>query len=342
MSFGFQPYEDVRLPSWDQEPRRRNAIAQIQIRPDLGFVLYNGVSYPTLSAALAAGLGTFNNATVVRYAMDASQSFAANILREYGGIILYEPASTNLVPLSRISGGWGVGNAAITINGAIRPDGLMQCSILTENAAVGTDHYCVQNPAFPLTIQRYRCSAFVKRGTVGNRNVSMQFWTSTFSGGSGNDTNLTDGSNISGYAFGDLANWVGGSVAAPNGFYRINSAIDCTVAAPGGFVAYLKTLEPPNNTNYNGDGVSFNDYWGFNVELAGTGYFLNNPSSFINTGAGNEVRLADALVINVPVGLTTLTITFDDNTTQVIVTGAGAYALPTNINRPFIKKMIWT
>jgi hypothetical protein len=87
----------------------------------------------------------------------------------------------------------------------------------------------------------------------------------------------------------------------------------------------------------NGSGTV--DIWGDQQEntLAN-----NRPSSFIDSGASNTNRAADVVTWTVPAGVTSLTYTFDDGSTQVVSVSPGAYTFPTNLNRQQIKYVDYT
>jgi hypothetical protein len=63
----------------------------------------------------------------------------------------------------------------------------------------------------------------------------------------------------------------------------------------------------------------------------------NPASTFIPTGSAGTTRAADQLTFTIPSGTTTLIYTFDDNSTQEVAVSAGAYTVPTNLNRARIK-----
>ncbi len=70
------------------------------------------------------------------------------------------------------------------------------------------------------------------------------------------------------------------------------------------------------------------------VELGATA-----SSRILTTGAA-ATRAADELSFVIPSGVSALRYTFDDNTTQDVSVGAGAYTVPTDLNRPHIKRII--
>ncbi len=62
-------------------------------------------------------------------------------------------------------------------------------------------------------------------------------------------------------------------------------------------------------------------------------------SSVILTTGSVATRAADQLSFNVPSGISTLRYVFDDSSTQDVAVSAGAYTVPTNLNRPHLKSI---
>lgn len=62
-------------------------------------------------------------------------------------------------------------------------------------------------------------------------------------------------------------------------------------------------------------------------------------TSFILTTGAAATRAADALSFTIPAGVTRLRYTFDDNSTQDVAVTAGAYTVPTDLNRAHIKRI---
>ena len=66
----------------------------------------------------------------------------------------------------------------------------------------------------------------------------------------------------------------------------------------------------------------------------------SNVTSYIPTTTAAVTRAADSAVLTIPAGIGHLTFTFDDNTTQLVTVSAGSYTVPTNLNRPNIKRIV--
>ncbi|MDR3424003.1 MAG: hypothetical protein P4M13_02845 [Alphaproteobacteria bacterium] len=73
--------------------------------------------------------------------------------------------------------------------------------------------------------------------------------------------------------------------------------------------------------------------WGAQQEVASKG------TSYIPTTSAAATRAADALSFTIPSGIGNLIYTFDDNSTQTVAVSAGAYTVPTNLNRAWIKRI---
>lgn len=64
--------------------------------------------------------------------------------------------------------------------------------------------------------------------------------------------------------------------------------------------------------------------------------------SYVPTTTTASTRAADGLTLNLPAGTHTLTYTFDDGSTQVVVGASGSYPVPTDLSRPVIRRITAT
>lgn len=89
--------------------------------------------------------------------------------------------------------------------------------------------------------------------------------------------------------------------------------------------------------------------FGLGVDTATTGtVIMSRPqmeinvakaSSYIPTTSSAVTRAADQLSLDIPAGIASLLYTFDDDSTQELAAAAGDYMVPTNLNRPIIKRI---
>lgn len=78
--------------------------------------------------------------------------------------------------------------------------------------------------------------------------------------------------------------------------------------------------------------------WGNQLEAVSS---LNDRvSSYIKTTSSSATRAADQLSFSIPNGMTSLRYIFDDGSRQDVAVSAGAYTVPTNLNRSHIKRII--
>jgi hypothetical protein len=146
-------------------------------------------------------------------------------------------------------------------------------------------------------------------GQVG---YSVQTYGSGFSGGSASITNVGNGFYRCTFTFTSDAG------TALNMFVQLDSTTGY------GFTT----------TTYTGNGTSGAVIYGAQLEQT------SSPTSYIPTTSSSATRAADSASFTIPSGTGHLTYTFDDNSTQTVAVSPGAYTIPTNLNRPWIKTIV--
>ncbi len=241
--------------------------------------------------------------------------------------ILIEPSATNLVYPSLPQTSWGPYGSSydtLTANAGTAPDGTTTALKLTEGN--GNSQHIINSPdiiSFQ-SGQTYIASMFMKAGT--NYITSLNF----------------AGSVTTKYAVYDLnsGSVVGGTyisagiINCGNGWYFVwftfNSAATIsshiTIASAGNNPSYVRggTFIGSGNTTYFADANVVN---------------ASSVTSDIPTTTAPATRAADDLSFTIPSGVSQLTYTFDDNSTQNVSVSPGVYHVPTNLNRRWIKRI---
>lgn len=302
----------------------------------LGFDFTSGAlpSGATLTRASAA-YRTNSSGLMVQEAINVARFDYDPITHASRGILI-EPAATNLALQSQSLNvaPWGPGgggsNPGITANSTTAPDGTTTADTITPGTTTGNQHL-TQNITLP-GANNYTVSGFFKPNTYTKAGLGAQ------------------GTGLFPYAFFDL---IAGSVAfqaasittatitpiASGWFY-------CTITLPvdSGHLANAQHswayTAGGNTVGFTGNGTSNGYAWQYQVEA---GSVATSP---IVTTSAAATRAADVLTLNwgslgVPNGTYTLRYTFDDNSTQDVstVVSGGTSTVPTNLNRPWIKKV---
>ena len=308
----------------------------------------NGVLYPTFADFLADGGGTFTRASA-GYDLRGFQSFAIDTPRITNYGLLLEPAATNLMIQSNLATGWTNDNSTISANSVAAPDGTTTAATITENGSTSVHGAIRQLSALSLSNgSRYILSVYAKR-TVGTRNLATQLFKSSFGASGYAGTNLANGALAyaaavtgSGWTVGEHS-----SMAAANSFYRAGvSVVSDADTGPQPTFRFLNGAGNPDyfvEVSYAGDSASAVALWCAQLELAAaSGYFAHKPSSPILTTTAAASRSADALAINIPDGLTSALVTFDDDSTQTVNGLSGTWNVPTTLDRPEIKSIVFS
>jgi len=226
-------------------------------------------------------------------------------------IILNELAATNLLLRSQEfdNAAWFKLNSTVSGNVTLAPDNTMTADKLVENTANAM--HSVLPLAFPAVVSGsiYTLTVFAKaaeRTRIYLRDNNRTFGGAYF--------NLSNGTIIS-----TEANVITSSITPfTNGWYRCRVTYQTTTTSAN---AQVRLINTGTNDTYLGDGVSGAFIWQADLVLG------SNASSPIITTAAATTRNADVITVTPPVGVTLITTTFEDGSTNEIVP-SGTFTIP--------------
>lgn len=237
--------------------------------------------------------------------------------------LLIEPAATNVFLRSEEfdNTSWAKLNATVTANAATAPDGTTTAEKFLEDATNG--QHRLQQPINVVSGTVYTCTVFAKAAERTWLGIAF----SQVVGGNPTSFNLSNGT---------IGTTQAGHTAEvtpfPNGWYRLRLTVTANATASAAFRFFIQTAD--NVFSYAGN--------------AANGLFLTDAqhetgaagTSYIVTTTATVSRAADVLSFTVPAGVTALRFTFDNLTTQDVSVSAGAYTVPTNLNRSRIRSIV--
>ena len=199
---------------------------------------------------------------------------------------LIEGAATNLLTYSEQfdNAAYYNGRASISANTTVAPDGATTADRLIEDSTASASHYGALRDLTLADNTDYTFSVYLKAGT--RRYAILQFLPKT-----GSDRRF----------WVDLTNGVSGSTfASPvatslqdvgGGWYRASITVN---SASGGTTpqAWIGMSDTDAQISYSGDGSSYFDIWGIQIEAGSA------PSSYIATTSSTVTRAADAVTIS--------------------------------------------
>lgn len=290
---------------------------------------YNGTSYASVATLLSASGSTFARELAAYYTDSAGAMtlVSTGTLRRGDKGMLYEASSSNVCTRSEDSGFWTVSGTSKTADNLTSPAGSSTADTIYELATTAAHN--VQKSITVTAGQLYRAAVLINAVNI----TSLQIrFTATGVTNPYRNFDLT-GSGALGSS--------GGTGFTNAGIERLGSGVwyRCWVEfTPTGTSATWYLSFNNNNTSaalspsYLGDVAKAFGVWGAQLEPT-------TLTSYIPTTTAAVTRPADALSIVLPTGTHDLTVTFDDDSTQALTGLSGTYALPTTLNRPYIKRI---
>lgn len=243
-----------------------------------------------------------------------------------GPYLLYEPQRTNLVTRATAiqDAAWTKQRLTATGNVITSPDGATTTTLLVEDTS--TNSHRTYSAAYSATAAvTYTASIFAKPK---ERTLAAMNYDLLGSGAPFNAFyNLSTPSVTSAGA--DVS---AGVQAINNGFARLFATSVSNVTNLKALGFYI--VQTAGVLSYTGDGTSGLYAWGGQIEEG------VEATSFIPTTTAAVTRGADTLSFSIPSGVSSLTYTFDDDSTQVVSVSPGAYSVPNTLDRWGIKSIV--
>ena len=270
----------------------------------------------TVDTSTSGSAGYFDISGHLQTASFGTARFDYNPITHASRGLLYEDMSVNLAKQSAFIS-WSTSNVTLTLNNATSPDNATHAARLTENTA-STTHFIngsTSDVGYAVGTT-YTVSCYLKAGT--ETIAQLTFAPNNFAIGQHANFDLSGGLVASSSGVTAAITSVG------NGWYRCSITAVCTTAstnAPG----YISL------TNTNGSASQLPSYTGTSKTLFAYGFqceAFSTATSYIPTGGSQLIRPAGKLSFTIPAGCTSITVTFDDSSTQIISVSPGAYVLP--------------
>ena len=193
--------------------------------------------------------------------------------------LLMEESRTNFLEDSENFGAWLVSNATIEADSVISPEGILSGAKAVENSS--TNKHLIRKVVSIEAGKRYTGSIFAKSA---NRGLFLQVWTA---GGTVEilvdlqaGTVLFEGPKVE----------MSTVINVGDGWYHLSMTFDQDIDTNAQFALYLNDYVASNN-RYNGDGTSFVELWGAQLEVGG------RASSYIPTTNNPVTRAGDNAVM---------------------------------------------
>lgn len=285
----------------------------------------------TASYLNSSGVMAFASVDAARFDFLVSGSYAAGT-----PALLVEPAATNLNTNSNNFGSWGSNNSTFTANVAVAPDGTTTAGRIVPNTSYGSHNY-YQGASTGISL--VAASVWMKADaygfgaiTIGVDNASASYTIVV---------DLSNGTITSSYAGNSPGSPIGYVEYGGNGWYRLvvsaqNVTTNTCYMSVSPSNSGTPTFASNGDATFAGDGTS-------GILIAASQKELGpKATSYIATTSSAVTRSADAISFTIPDGVTSLTYTFDDSSTQDMSVSAGAYTVPMNLNRTRIRTIAVT
>lgn len=283
---------------------------------------YSNVSNPTATYYNSAGHLTTTAYNTPRF------DYNPSTLTLLG--LLYEAGSYNQFSNSNLSG-WTTTNTTITLNNATSPDGTSDATLFSSNS--GTAQHNILNPAISAVVTSgtsYTYSVYLKAGT--ETVAQLTFNTANFPSGYANF-------NLSAGTIGNTSVFTAAMVNVGNGWYRCSITGTCSLSHTNTAVGYIAFTHGSTTVTRLPSVVGGQTMFVYGAQLE-IGLVA---TSLMPVSGGIAGRPNGDLSFAIPGGTTSITVTFDDASTQNIsVTPNTTYHLTTALNRPHIVSITGT
>lgn len=242
--------------------------------------------------------------------------------------LLYEPQRTNNVRRSNGGATWSTTQATLLVGQALSPDGTVNAFSVTDNATSSIHYASTSGDVYTFVSgTTYTASCCLKAGTE----TCVQITFSSTSHGTAQYANFDIQNGVVG-AYADCVPFIR---ALGNGFFRCGITAAANNAVTTSTINLIATNGDPNSVRakvYAGMGKTFYAY-GAQMEVGAA------ASSIILTSGEVVTRAGDQLSFTIPNGINALRYVFDNGSTQDVVVSAGAYTVPTTLDRMRIARI---
>jgi hypothetical protein len=241
---------------------------------------------PRITFTRASNSSYFNSLGVLSTALNNVPRIDYNPATGVCNGLLVEQFSVNLVLQSTFQSGWSGGNATLTANQLLSPDGTVNAAKFVESTAASAYHYTTQTITKAASALVYTFSVFLKAS--GNRQVTLRLSDGT--NGAVVTCDPVAGTIATAGIYGTFASASGTMQTIGNGWYRFSlttTSSTATTISPA-----LETSNAGTNV-YTGDGVSGFYCFGAQVEQ------LAFPTSYIPTTSASATRIVEVVSVNI-------------------------------------------